>query len=153
MKIKSPTLGKLNSILKTNERKGIYVLSFLLLIGAFFEMASIGILIPGFLFAVDGNHAMYGNSKKMDNPLSSDYNIYELIWTEEFMETKINGISFHKIDINDGSVNEPFHKPFFFILNIAVGGNWPGSPNNEKILLNKLFMPLRVMFILEIKSN
>ena len=88
----------------------------------------------------DGNHAMYGNSKKMDNPLSSDYNIYELIWTEEFMETKINSISFHKIDINTGSVDEPFHKPFFFILNIAVGGNWPGSPNNETQFPQKMYV-------------
>ena len=55
MKIKSPTLGKLNSILKKNERKGIYVLSFLLLIGAFFEMGSIGILIPGLSIIVKSN--------------------------------------------------------------------------------------------------
>jgi beta-glucanase (GH16 family) len=23
----------------------------------------------------------------------------------------------------------PFNAPFFFIFNIAVGGNWPGSPD------------------------
>ena len=51
-----------------------------------------------------------------------------------------DGFTFHKIDINTGSVNEPFHKPFFFILNIAVGGNWPGSPNNETQFPQKMYV-------------
>lgn len=79
----------------------------------------------------DGNHAMYGNSKTLEIPLSSDYNIYELIWTNDKMETKINGVIFHIIDIKSGVINETFTKPFFFILNVAVGGNWPGPPNDE----------------------
>jgi beta-glucanase (GH16 family) len=24
----------------------------------------------------------------------------------------------------------PFNNPFFFIMNVAVGGNWPGNPDN-----------------------
>ena len=47
------------------------------------------------------------------------------------METKINGVIFHVIDIKSGVINETFTKPFFFILNVAVGGNWPGPPNDE----------------------
>ena len=27
----------------------------------------------------------------------------------------------------------PFNNSFFFIMNIAVGGNWPGYPNNTTI--------------------
>ena len=55
MNIKSTTLGKLNAILKRNERKGIYILCFLLLIGALFEMGSIAILIPGLTLIVKSN--------------------------------------------------------------------------------------------------
>ena len=25
----------------------------------------------------------------------------------------------------------PFDQPFYLILNLAVGGNWPGNPNEE----------------------
>jgi beta-glucanase (GH16 family) len=25
----------------------------------------------------------------------------------------------------------PFNNPFFFILNVAVGGNWPGNPDES----------------------
>ena len=24
-----------------------------------------------------------------------------------------------------------FHRPFFILLNLAVGGNWPGKPDSE----------------------
>jgi beta-glucanase (GH16 family) len=29
----------------------------------------------------------------------------------------------------DVGTNYPFNNPFFFIFNVAVGGNWPGSPD------------------------
>ncbi len=28
----------------------------------------------------------------------------------------------------------PFDQPFFFLLNVAVGGNWPGNPNASTVL-------------------
>ena len=34
--------------------------------------------------------------------------------------------------VNTGMMNGqnyPFNDPFFFILNVAVGGNWPGYPD------------------------
>jgi len=30
---------------------------------------------------------------------------------------------------SDVNVNYPFDQDFFFIFNIAVGGNWPGYPD------------------------
>ena len=29
--------------------------------------------------------------------------------------------------------DSPFNDPFFFIFNIAVGGNWPGSPDETTL--------------------
>jgi len=31
-----------------------------------------------------------------------------------------------------------FHQPNFFIINLAVGGNWPGSPNTSTIFPQQL---------------
>jgi hypothetical protein len=37
---------------------------------------------------------------------------------------------FHETNIGSGAVSkEEFHEPFFFLINLAVGGNWPGPPN------------------------
>ena len=32
---------------------------------------------------------------------------------------------------NNINNTEEFHKPFYLILNLAIGGNWPGSPNAQ----------------------
>jgi beta-glucanase (GH16 family) len=53
---------------------------------------------------------------------------------------KINGESFHVVDIKSGTISEAFSKPIFFILNIAVGGNWPGPPNDETQFPQKMYV-------------
>ncbi len=79
----------------------------------------------------NGEHASYGNKITHTEPLFNSYNTYELIWTNDYIETKLNGKSFHVIDIKSGSVYEPFHGKHFFVVNLAVGGNYSGSPNDE----------------------
>ena len=88
----------------------------------------------------NGSHASYGNSITHSEALSNNYNIYELIWTNDYIETRLNGKSFHVIDIKSGSVYEPFHGKHFFILNIAVGGNFSGDPNDETIFPQQLMV-------------
>ena len=88
----------------------------------------------------NGNHASYGNSIDFYEPLSSDYHIYELIWDNDYMETKLDGISFHKIDITPDNVFNTFHKSFYIILNVAVGGHWPGAPNYQTEFPQKMFV-------------
>ena len=88
----------------------------------------------------NGSHASYGNSITHTQPLSNDYNIYELIWTNDYIETRLNGKSFHVIDIKSGSVHEPFHNKHFLILNVAVGGNFSGSPNDETVFPQQLMV-------------
>src|SRR6185369_7837785 len=42
----------------------------------------------------------------------------------------LNGQRFGSANIaNNINGTEEFHQPFFIILNFAVGGDWPGSPN------------------------
>ncbi|MDU5950371.1 MAG: RICIN domain-containing protein, partial [Paenibacillus macerans] len=42
------------------------------------------------------------------------------------------GNQFNEFYIENGTGNtEEFQKPFFILLNLAVGGNWPGSPDGS----------------------
>jgi hypothetical protein len=44
----------------------------------------------------------------------------------------LDGTQFWEANIlNNINSTEEFHRPFFIILNLAVGGNWPGSPNGS----------------------
>jgi beta-glucanase (GH16 family) len=35
------------------------------------------------------------------------------------------------MSLNESEDLSAFQKPFFLIFNVAVGGNWPGSPNSN----------------------
>ena len=88
----------------------------------------------------DGSHAEYGNTITLTEPLSDNFNIYELIWTNDYIETKLNGKSYHIIDIKSGSVYDPFHGKHFFVINLAVGGNFSGNPNDETVFPQMLMI-------------
>lgn len=83
-------------------------------------------------WAHEGSHAQYGNSTADHHGSStkidiSEFHIYKMVWNKEFIEMYVDDFMYQKIDITDAAGEMgTFHKPFFFILNVAVGGSWPG---------------------------
>ena len=60
----------------------------------------------------------------------NQFNVFTLIWTENKMEWYINDVLYQTRTPADTAGEEyPFNDEFFFIFNVAVGGDWPGSPN------------------------
>ena len=56
------------------------------------------------------------------------------------------GKQYHTVDISN-SINSTseFHKPFFILLNLAIGGNWPGQVvDDSKIPANMYVDYIRV---------
>lgn len=58
------------------------------------------------------------------------WHVYSINWSPNSIRWYVDGVQYHVANIQN-SINstEEFHRPFFFILNLAVGGNWPGAPN------------------------
>lgn len=59
-----------------------------------------------------------------------EFHTYGMLWTEEkivFYIDNIENVVFTYSPIVKTSENWPFDQPAFFILNIAVGGNWGGA--------------------------
>ncbi|KAK5996833.1 Glucan endo-1,3-beta-glucosidase A1 [Cladobotryum mycophilum] len=58
-------------------------------------------------------------------------------WRTETLTWYLDGKNFHQItgaQINDQNTwNSIAHSPLFFILNVAVGGAWPGNPNGSTL--------------------
>ncbi|KAJ4245202.1 hypothetical protein NW762_014072 [Fusarium torreyae] len=56
-------------------------------------------------------------------------------WRQETITWYLDGRQFHQISgarINDEGVwNTLSHSPLYFILNVAIGGTWPGYPNGN----------------------
>jgi len=47
-------------------------------------------------------------------------------------------LSISKTDV--GSANYPFNDSQFFIFNLAVGGDWPGPPDNTTTFPQRMFV-------------
>lgn len=83
----------------------------------------------------DNNGTYASFSKSYMNPkgkLSEEFHVYSVIWDEKSIKWYFDDILYNTIDITPAALSE-FQEKFFFILNVAVGGNWPGSPNATTI--------------------
>jgi beta-glucanase (GH16 family) len=78
--------------------------------------------VPGRVF--------YGQLKKLDSALSDDYHVYEADWDEKRVVGKIDGVNYFTKPI-DPDTEEEFLNRFFMILNVAVGGDLGGPPNDS----------------------
>jgi beta-glucanase (GH16 family) len=72
------------------------------------------------------------NSKKV-NTYDSEFHTYEALWTEEQIEFFIDGESYYvyKPSVKD-EAHWPYDKPFFLIMNVAIGGGF-GGPVDESL--------------------
>lgn len=84
-----------------------------------------------------------------DYPLSADFHTYGIEWAQEEKDGK-DVIRFYVDDVQYAEVWEeqidnndywPFNKPFFFIFNLAIGGNMGGSVDDG------IFNQQRIMYV------
>jgi hypothetical protein len=80
------------------------------------------------------SHASSGGSYSDGNDFSDDFHTYAIEWEptrirwyidEQLYNTKASWWS------SGGSYPAPFDKPFHILLNVAVGGEWPGNPDGS----------------------
>lgn len=61
---------------------------------------------------------------------ADDFHVYGVDWRPGSITWTVDGVAYRTVTRSDvGSATWVFDKPFFVILNVAVGGNWPGSPD------------------------
>ena len=61
---------------------------------------------------------------------SEDFNVFSIIRTADQIEWRVNDEPYYQFTIDDSASLAAFRKPFFLIFNVAVGGNWPGYPDD-----------------------
>ena len=67
---------------------------------------------------------------KLSNPI--DHNKISLIWEDKYFEWFLNDQLIFKVNFDevDNLEPNPFLEEFYLLINVAVGGNWPGPPNS-----------------------
>jgi beta-glucanase (GH16 family) len=66
------------------------------------------------------------------NWFNDDYHVFGIVWSSGQVQFYVDNHLYNKVRIpisgKDGY--SVFREPFFIILNLAVGGTWPGSPDS-----------------------
>ncbi|HBG26800.1 MAG: hypothetical protein A2Y10_05430 [Planctomycetes bacterium GWF2_41_51] len=70
------------------------------------------------------SYANHGIAVDSSVNLNTDYHLYKMSWTPTTIKAYIDGVEFWAFDISPVVTNslEEFHRPFFIIANLAVGG-------------------------------
>ena len=78
-----------------------------------------------------GSHASYGNNSTLSSGRFFDeFHVFTIVWDSSSIKWYMDDQLYNTADISPQDLSE-FHNTFFFIFNVAVGGTWPGSPDNS----------------------
>jgi beta-glucanase (GH16 family) len=88
-------------------------------------------VIHGTLHTETYNHmkgTQRGASKKVPT-FATEFHNYSVEWSEKKITMTIDGAQYASFDRKDGdtAAEWPFDKPFYLILNLAIGGSWGGQ--------------------------
>jgi beta-glucanase (GH16 family) len=61
----------------------------------------------------------------------TDFHVFGVEWDENYINFYVDDMLYNRITPDDVPGEWVFNKPFYLILNMAVGGNLPGVPNSQ----------------------
>ncbi|OUR97612.1 glycosyl hydrolase family 16 [Flavobacteriales bacterium 33_180_T64] len=84
---------------------------------------------PGY-FASEGITKSY----ELENDrFDTGFHIFGIEWGEDYINYYVDDVLYNQITPEDVTGEWVFNQPFYIIMNVAVGGDYPGSPNNTTV--------------------
>jgi beta-glucanase (GH16 family) len=84
---------------------------------------------PGY----SGANAISKNYVLTNDRFDTDFHVFGIEWGENFVNYYVDNVLYNQITPKDVKGEWVFNQPFYIILNMAVGGNFPGTPNSETV--------------------
>jgi beta-glucanase (GH16 family) len=81
-------------------------------------------------YAHDGVRFNYKAEDVVNLPAASQFHTYGVDWTPSGITWTLDGKPYASIKSYS---KWPFNQPFIMLLDLAVGGSWPGSPNASTV--------------------
>ena len=69
----------------------------------------------------------------------SDFHTYAICWNKKKINFYFDKKIYHSFNIEDAGNNNPFHRPFYLIINFALGGTF-GKDINDSILPQRMLV-------------
>jgi beta-glucanase (GH16 family) len=63
----------------------------------------------------------------------TDFHVFGIEWGPEYINFYVDDVLYNQITPADVPGEWVFNKPFYILINLAVGGNFVGSPNSETV--------------------
>lgn len=83
-----------------------------------------------------------GRTDLTSGTFNDKFHVFSIIWEENRIRWYLDDTLFHTVtpSTTGGAANYRFNHDFFFIFNVAVGGNWPGYPDASTQFPQKMFV-------------
>lgn len=79
-----------------------------------------------------GERRFLGMSRELsgDDTFAGEFHVFSIVWSHNRIQWLVDGVQYNMLSPADVSpATWPFNNQFFVLFNIAVGGQWPGSPD------------------------
>lgn len=75
----------------------------------------------------------YSKTYSLSSGIFADnFHVFDITWNQKQIVWHVDGITYNTLDITPSALS-CFQKNFFVILNLAVGGSWPGYPDASTV--------------------
>jgi beta-glucanase (GH16 family) len=89
----------------------------------------------------NGAHAFFGGQFNSSVSLASGFHTYAIARTTTSIKWYVDGVQYHEGNIANGiNSTSEFQGQFFVLLNVAVGGNFVGSPNTSTVFPQRMLV-------------
>lgn len=100
---------------------------------------------PEIVFTSLHTPASHGNTintkKTRIKDIEEGYHTYKAVWTENYIEFFVDGQQLYRFTPKKyDDKHYPFKKDFYFLINLAVGGNLGGADINDEALPDKFYV-------------
>ncbi|MEQ8242489.1 glycoside hydrolase family 16 protein [Fulvivirga sp.] len=84
---------------------------------------------PGY----SGGEAVTKSYTLQNDRFDTGFHVFGIEWGSDFVNYYVDDVLYNQITPADVPGEWVFNKPFYLIINLAVGGTFVGSPNNETV--------------------
>ncbi len=91
---------------------------------------------PGY----SGGNPIFKAYELVDSRFDNEFHIFGIEWAPGYINFYVDDVLYNQITPSDASGDWVFDQPFFIIINLAVGGNFGGPPNENTVFPQSLLV-------------
>ena len=87
-----------------------------------------------------GGNPIFKSYNLGDSRFDTEFHIFGIEWGPDYINFYVDDVLYNQITPNDVPGDWVFDQPFFIIMNLAVGGNFGGPPNENTVFPQTLLV-------------